>query len=74
MSDDTFKFRTGRDGEVRQMIAGIAQKMQRNESDAVRTVIREVARGLGITPQSQDGKLAETRNSPSGEMSGNRAA
>ena len=45
---DTFGFRV--DSEERSMITAIAQRLERPEGDAVRLIVREVARELGILP------------------------
>lgn len=55
--------------EDRKLLAGVAERVGRNESDLIRTLVRGAARelGIGITPQDT-GKQAKT------EESGDRAA
>lgn len=47
----------------RRLVARIAEQMERTESDAVRQLIREAARLLGLTPAACL-PLAETDNRP----------
>ena len=43
---DTFTFRVNR--HERQMIAALARRLQRSQSDAIRWLVREAVRELGI--------------------------
>ena len=49
---DTFGFRVS--GEERSMITAIAQRLERPEGDAVRLIVREVARELGLLPPRRE--------------------
>jgi hypothetical protein len=46
--DDTFKLRVNT--TERELIAAVAQRLDRNESDAVRLLVKERAREMGILP------------------------
>jgi hypothetical protein len=45
---DTFKLRVNE--TERRLIAAVAQRLDRNESDAVRLLVKERAREMGILP------------------------
>jgi hypothetical protein len=45
---DTFKLRVNE--TERKLITVVAQRLERNESDTVRFLLREKARELGVTP------------------------
>ncbi len=54
---DTFGFRT--DEDERKMIALVAKRLERSESDAMRLILRQVAQQLGCVPaQTTDDRKA----------------
>lgn len=46
--DDTFTFRTN--AIERELITAVAQRLERNQGDAMRYLLREKARELGVIP------------------------
>ncbi len=55
--DVTFGFRT--DAKERQMIALVAKRLERTESDTIRLIVRQVAEQLGVAPTSQNDRRAD---------------
>jgi hypothetical protein len=51
---DTFAFRVTR--EERQLIAALAERLQRSQSDAVRLLVRGAAKELGVEPDAYSGE------------------
>ena len=54
----TFTFRV--DDEEKKMIAILAERLQRSQSDVVRLVIREAVKGLLVDPTQSDGGSNES--------------
>ena len=50
--DVRFVFRT--DKQERELIALVAQRLERTESDTMRLIVRQVAAQLGVTPTKAD--------------------
>ncbi len=50
--DVRFVFRT--DKQERELIALVAQRLDRTESDTMRLIVRQVAAQLGVTPTKAD--------------------
>ncbi len=50
--DVRFVFRT--DKQERELIALVAQRLDRTESDTMRLIVRQVAAQLGVTPTKDD--------------------
>ncbi len=50
--DTRFVFRT--DKQERELIALVAQRLDRTESDTMRLIVRQVAAQLGVTPAQTD--------------------
>ncbi len=50
--DVRFVFRT--DKQERELIALVAQRLDRTESDTMRLLVRQVAEQLGVTPTKDD--------------------
>ncbi len=50
--DERFVFRT--DKQERELIALVAQRLDRTESDTMRLIVRQVAAQLGVTPTKDD--------------------
>jgi len=50
--DERFVFRT--DKQERELIALVAQRLDRTESDTMRLIVRQVAAQLGVTPTKAD--------------------
>ncbi len=67
-----FSFRT--DGEERQMIARIAERLERSEGDSVRLLVRAAAREMGVAPQPPERIQADSDGSSRERMGGKRAA
>jgi hypothetical protein len=54
---DTFGFRVS--DEERGLIKAVADRLQRDESDTIRMIVRNVAQELGVTPIAQPDRRAD---------------
>ncbi len=56
--EERFAFRT--DEKERRLIALVADRLERSESDTIRLIVRQVAEQLGVTVTKQDDWKPET--------------
>ena len=54
----TFQLRVS--DEERRVFKAVADRLQRDESDTIRLLVRNVAQELGVTPVPQDERKADT--------------
>jgi hypothetical protein len=54
--------------EERRVIRAVAERLGRTEPDTLRTMVKALAKELGVSPQPQDGKQDVA------EVAGNRAS
>ncbi len=55
---DTFGMRVT--DEERSLIKAVAERLQRDESDTIRLIVRNVAQELGVTVSAQDDRKTDT--------------
>ncbi len=54
---DTFGFRVT--DEERGLIRAVAERLQRDESDTIRLLVRNIAQELGVAPVTSSGQTSE---------------
>ena len=54
----TIRFRTDREGK--ELLSGIARRMDRSASDALRVLVKRTAAELGVTATPQNDRKSET--------------